>query len=396
MKKQMLYFIAMSMMIFLFSCASGGHKKDITSTAPVKEELIHINLPATGENKLNVSEFADTVIYVPLETNSQSFLRRIVQLQLTDKYIFINGFDRLLLFSKEGKFIRQIGRKGKGPGEYTFIFNFIVIQDTVFISSSYKRSLIKYTVNGDFLEEQPTSSQLARFNTTPDNRIVWYNQDKGNLVFFDRKLTQVDTISVDYNVSPERSTYSWWDDFDTYFQKSEHRLLFANYMSDTIWDISNGQKEIGYVLNLGKQLLPEDYRVEYSQGDFERFKRNATPYQKINLFETSSFLFLFQKGWIDKEINSTYLHDRSANTIRRFDSPAVFDDLVGKVNLSPDYTSNNCIIATINPVELIDELKKDQKQEKTDTGNPSPEWLKQMEKVRENDNQVLVIMPVRK
>jgi len=197
---------------------------------------------------------------------------------------------------------------------------------------------------------------------------------------------------VDYNVSKERSTYSWWDDFDTYFQKGEHRLLFSNYTSDTIWDVTNGKKEIGYILNLGSQLLPENYRVEYCQGDFDRFKKNATPYQKINLFETSSYLFLFQKGWIDNDIQSTYLQYRSANTIRKFESPTIFDDMVGKQNLSPDFTTDNCIVATISPVRLIEELKKDQK---TGEEAPSSLWLEQMAKVKENDNPILVIMPVR-
>jgi len=383
------------LVIIVVSCSFNSPKSaETTANRVVLKTPVFIDLHQKSESKLNVSEFADTVMYIPLETNSKLFLKRIKQIQITDKYIFINDRDQLLIFSKEGKFIRQIGKKGKGPGEHLLIFGFVVVQDTVYISSSGNRSLLKYNVNGNFLEGLPTLSQLPRFNVTPDNRIVSYIDIIGSLVFFDRKLNGNDTIAIDHNVSDKRAIYGWWDDFDTFFQKSERRLLFTNYMSDTIWDISKGRKDIGYIMNLGDQLLPEKYRVEYCQGDFNRFKKTAAPYQKINLFETSSFLFLFQKGWID-DINSTYIHDVAANTTRKFESPYIFDDLIGKLNLVPNYTSNNCIIATLNPVELIEELKKINKQNKTGVESPSPLWLKQMAMITENSNPILVIMPVR-
>ena len=385
------------LVIVVVSCSFNSPKSAETSANRVKLKTpVFIDLHQKSESKLNVSEFADTVMYIPLETNSKSFLKRVIQIQITDKYIFINGRDQLLLFSREGKFIRQIGKKGKGPGEHLLIFGFVVVQDTVYISSSGNRSLLKYNVNGNFLEGLPTLSQLPRFNVTPDNRIVSYIDISGRLVFFDRKLKGDATITIDHNVSDKRALYSWWDDFDTYFQKSEHRLLFTNYMSDTIWDISKGRKDIGYIMNLGDQLLPEKYRVENFLGDFQRFEKTAARYQKVNLFETPSFLFLFQKGWIEKnKINSTYIHDVAANTTRKFESPYIFDDLIGKLNLVPNYTSNNCIIAALNPIELIEELKKINKQNKTGVESPSPLLLKQMAKITENSNPILVIMPVR-
>lgn len=386
-------FILAILINICIGCSSNNQKNEQVKSGNNSKTSIYINLPETGENKLNVSEFADTVMYIPLETNAKSFFKRVIQIQITDKYIFINGRDQLLVFSKEGKFIRQIGRKGKGPGEHLLIFGFVVVHDTVYISSSGKRSLLKYNVTGNFLEEVPTLAQLPRFNVTPDNRIVSFIS--GKLIFFDRKLKGIDTITIAHNVSDKRASYSWWDDFDTFFQKSEHRLLFTNYMSDTIWDISNGRKDISYIMNLGDQLLPEKDRVEYCQGDFDRFKKNAASSQKINLFETPSFLFLFQKGWTDNDIQSTYLHDITANTIRKFETPYIFDDLVSKQNLVPNYTSNNCIIATLNPVKFIDELKKVNKPNKTGMESPSPLWLKQMAKITENDNPILVIMPVK-
>ncbi|VAW25165.1 hypothetical protein MNBD_BACTEROID01-356 [hydrothermal vent metagenome] len=298
-----------------------------------------------------------------------------------------------------GKFIRQIGKKGNGPGEYLIIFDFVVISDTIFISSTGKRSLIKYSVNGDFIEEFPTPGQhkMSWFSITPEKVFVSYNGlQNGKLYLFNKYLTKVDTVTIDYNAPKDSAPYMLADTYDYTFQNGgEKRFLFTNYMSDTVWYIHNCKKKIGYILNLGDKLLPEKYRYERLKGDFDRFMKVAIPYQKIKLLETPSFLFLFQKGWTEQNVNSIYVHDLAENTTLKYETSYIFDDLVGKQNLVPRYTSNNCILATINPIELKKELKNKRDYAKTGEDTPSPAWVEQINKVKEDDNQILVIMPVR-
>lgn len=381
------------LVVIWIGCSSPDQKKGLNTASDNLAKSVMIDLPKTGEARLNASEFADTVMYIPLETNSKSFIRAILKVEITDKYILTCGFDQILLFSRDGKFIRQIGRKGKGPGEYANIFGFAVNGDTVFITSTGKRSVIKYTVNGDFVEELPAPLQMVYFEVSPDNNIVCYNKTKGQLLFFDHKLHITDTLTIDYNLSDKREFYAYFDSFETYFQKSGHRLLFTNYMSDTIWEVSKRKKEIGYLTNLGDQLLPANYQIEYFNGDFERYKKTAAPYQKVKLIETPSYIFIFQKGWIDNNVNSAYFHDVATNTTGKLDSPTIFDDLVGKHTLDQKFFTNDCLVSTLNPVTLIKELKQADQQKTTNA--PSPLLVKQLANVKENDNPILVIMPVK-
>ncbi len=381
---------------FIIGCSSKSQeplKNKINSEN--KAPTTFIKLRQDGEQQLNVSEFADTVLYIPLETSSESLIRRITQVQLIGNRILLNCFDKLLLYSKSGKFIRQIGKKGKGPGEYLIIFGFDVINDTILISTTGKRSLLKYSFQGNFLGEQPTNSSWVNFSITPENNIIEYNNTIEALIFFDQKFNVIDTVFIDNNVSAKRAIYTWWDTFDTFFQKGTQKLFFTNYMSDTIWDISSGKKNIGYILNIGDKILPKKYQVEFFNGDSERFKRMAAPFQKVNLVETSKYLFLFQKGWIENNIHSIYIHDRIRNVTRKFETPYIFDDLVGYQNLIPRYSASNCIIATINPVELKESMKNKRSISKAEEDIQSPLWLKQMEQVNENDNPILVLMQVR-
>ncbi|MCG8309905.1 MAG: hypothetical protein MI975_21085 [Cytophagales bacterium] len=238
---------------------------------------------------------------------------------------------------------------------------------------------------------------MSWFDITPGKVFVSYTEiDRGKLYLFDNNLSSIDTITIDHNAPENPAPYMMVDPFDYSFQNgSERRLLFSSYMSDTIWDISNGRKNVGYILNLGDKLLPEKYRYSRFKGDFDRFQKVAAPYQKVKLMDTPSCLFIFQKGWTEQELNSIYIHDTAENTTHKYETPYIFDDLVGKRNLVPRYSSDNCIIATITPIELKEELKNKGIKFKSGENAPSPLWIEQMEKVKEDDNQILVLIPVR-
>lgn len=388
-------FVVLAASVLLGGCGSSTQKKtEKTNNSKVEKsaKTYHIHLPEKGEDTLRVSSFADTVLYVPLETNSQSLIRRIVQVQLTDQYIFVNSRHKLLMFDYNGKFIRQIWKSGRGPGEYLLIYRFRVVHDTVYISSTGKRSVAIYDTNGHFIKEQPTPMELAFFNVEPDGKFVAFDRPAGTLVEFDRQLNVLDTIVVEQNVSPKRTRWMVWDEFDSYFYKSRNRLLFTDYLNDTIWNISNGKKKVAYILNLGKKLLPWKFQSEYFDGDFNKFMKVAAAYDKIGFAPTSSYLFLMRKGYVAPELSSIYVRDLNSGMTRKFNTGFIYDDLVGKRNLMEPFSSHDCLMAVVNPFKLKEELKKKQAKSKVGKDAPSPAWLKQMSKVKEDDNPILVII----
>ncbi|MDO9341014.1 MAG: hypothetical protein Q7T72_10895, partial [Bacteroidales bacterium] len=48
-----------------------------------------LNFPESGEDTLKASYFADTVIYIPLETTTESFMDYIMQLWMDDSVILV-------------------------------------------------------------------------------------------------------------------------------------------------------------------------------------------------------------------------------------------------------------------------------------------------------------------
>lgn len=66
---------------------------------------------------------------IPLETNENSLIARINKIEIYNNWIFvIDNFkaNALHIFDKEGNYIKQIGRKGSGPGEYKQLSTFTI------------------------------------------------------------------------------------------------------------------------------------------------------------------------------------------------------------------------------------------------------------------------------
>ena len=56
---------------------------------------------------------------IVLEDTDESLLGKVDKLEVCDNNLYVLEKGRgLFLFNKQGKFIKMIGRQGKGPGEY--------------------------------------------------------------------------------------------------------------------------------------------------------------------------------------------------------------------------------------------------------------------------------------
>lgn len=364
-----------------------------TKTEDYKDSLL-LEFPDKGEDTLKVSYFADTVIYVPLETTKESLVGFSPQLWVNDSIILISGSkSEILMFNREGKFLRKIGKRGRGPGEYQEVFHFDVINDTIYISSTGKRSFIRYAFNGKFCDEIKLKFQPVVFNCTADNQLVYYNMFDGKIYVYKNIFVKPDTIPVEYGVSELRYNFTNGSDWRQYFQKTESGLLFTNYINDTIWEINGTNKEPAHILAIKDKLLPWNYQREYFKLDYEGWKRKAIQYIYIHPIEFQSFSIFFQIKWALGVTDAIYLKNNRTGEMRRFNYRYLYDDLVGKQNLrivSLTY-SPNYLITISQPAGKLRDLKK----EKGPSQMPSKLWLKKFQDIKEDDNPVLAFIKVK-
>jgi len=73
---------------------------------------------ARDQIAFNIGELFSSGQIVRLETKPEALIGRITELEVSNNYIVIyNQGGRILLFDRQGTFIRHIGQIGKGPFE---------------------------------------------------------------------------------------------------------------------------------------------------------------------------------------------------------------------------------------------------------------------------------------
>lgn len=350
----------------------------------------HINLQdEKSDELLSASSISDTVIYVPLETNNKSIFSYPWLIGMNDSYIVLSDKERILAFQRNGKFITEIGKKGKGPGEFLKISGLLLKADTVFIASLGKKALLKYTVKGEYLgavAEKHDAYYLKHLCKIPDSGYAWYDWMNGNIVYFDDNWKITDTLSVERNVSSRRQLRPSSASDDQYLIKSNGRVLFKDYKNDTIYEISSREKTPAIIFNLKEKLLPDNLQVEnFDVGNVpdERIK----PFQRINILETDSFVFVLQRSWIDTSQKPLFfVHNRSTKKTVQYTKPVIYDDIHGGMELPLFFYFDNTIISMVDYTDISGayELATIPKEKQF--------WKQLLTNINENSNPILVII----
>jgi hypothetical protein len=387
MKKIILLFAVLIIALLSIKCLSDKN---------VNTDIKILKFPESGEDTLKASYFADTVIYVPLETTKESFMYDIIQLWMNDSVILINCMrGDLLMFRQNGMFVRKIGKRGRGPGEYGSIFDFDVIRDTIYISSRGRRSLLRYKFDGTFCDEIKFNYQPVFFDNTADQKLACYDDTEGKVFVYNKKFYAPDTIVVEYGVTGGRYLYSLTDySFMTYLQKTPSGLLFNDYLNDTVWNITSDKKEPAFILDM-KDKLPRDKQVEFCKGDIRGWSKMAESYHLVHLIPFSSCMLIFQKHWMTGKYDAIYLNNNKTGEIKKFNTSYIYDDIVSKQKLSSiQFTySTDYLIAGIYPIKVLKDLNQNKENIRE---VPSLLWHNQMKTVKEDDNPILVLIKIKK
>lgn len=390
------YILLTLLIVALFStqCSSKKNSNQGDESAGSDKPVTQIlHFPESGEAYLKASYFADTLIYIPLETTKESLLdNSLSQVWMDSSFILINTRKSgLLLFQQDGKFLKRIGKQGRGPGEYGNIFHFDVLLDTIYVSSTSRRGFLRYTFDGTFCDEIKFNYQPVYFSTTADQKIACYQIEEGKIYLYSNIQSPPDTIVVEYGVSKGRYRWTYNDLHMQYLQKYSNGLLFYDYRSDTVWNITNNKKEPAFLINM-KNKLPYDKQIEFCNGNLQEWKQMVVSYQLVLIRPLSSCIFVFQKRWYKGWYDAIYVNNIQTGETKRFNKNWILDDIISQepINVINYAYSGDYLVATgYNHVT-------DSKQNKFSTGVPSPIWLDQMKTVKEDDNPILVKIKIKK
>lgn len=138
-------FLFISFLFFSFvSCKTNESER--TLVLGYDNEISSSNAP--------LSSFVKSIDVVPLQnSHSGAILTNPEKVVIDNDHCYVLDNNRLLCYDLNGDFVRFIGERGNGTGEYINIASFVLSNDTIHLLDSFKNSLLIFSSNGNFLYE---------------------------------------------------------------------------------------------------------------------------------------------------------------------------------------------------------------------------------------------------
>jgi hypothetical protein len=223
---------------FLNSCNKKNQSTNELSNTYA--ELITIELNKTFDNKTAFPAIINSLKSIVLETNESSLLVSVNKIRATKDHIYLldRSGKKVLMFDYSGNFIRVIGSKGHGPGEYPDIFDFDLdeIENKIWIYTPAKSSLITYDLLGNYLSEQRLNFGVYRFAYLNDDKFaffVGYFDDKNNNLKITNSQAQLLYESFNYGSIEYPMTFP----FTGGIVRNSTSVLYSDATSSLIYQI---------------------------------------------------------------------------------------------------------------------------------------------------------------
>jgi hypothetical protein len=371
-------------------------------------EIINIEEAFQNQQSAILSKFVSDVKYIPLELTSESAISDYPAI-IVDEYIIVrntglNNSTPLMLFNKEdGKFIRYIGKVGRGPNEYSSIVKdfYNIYTDQIYTADNALREIKILNLDGAVIDRfnilEISDPSLARgvrrisFDTylANDTFVSYINNSTGSieikLVLFDKE-----------NVLKIYPNYLKWGDSDPkknnspYFSPKffswDKNLFFKEMFNDTLFQVTQEALIPLFVFNLGKKGLP----YEQQNKIMPTFGQLDNNYFLIEDLDGNSNFMFFQLAYQLKTYTGFFDKKSKKTTICKFtenSASALIDDINNFMPLIPKaFTQNNEMICILNPMDVMNWIKKNP--EKAKILKAKMGWLNSLSF---NSNPIIVI-----
>lgn len=382
-----LIFIVFSILFIQSLCAQSGNKSKVT--------ILNLAESFSKQQEVSLSKFVDKITYIPLETNPEALIPEFGHFEVTEEFVIAKTGDRgkfrILLFDrKTGKFIRQIGKQGRGPGEFhiwsPLPFN-PVKKELYAIGASGE--ILVYNLSGSYIDkiqDKMLSTITHAFYSTIDSNIfVGYvpnfsGLEKKKLVLLSKEgVLKIFPNYLTWKSESKSGTIVAPFDF-VQFYRWDNKVNFIEAYCDTLYQITIDSLLPRYFFDWGKYNAPYSKQTDIKWYDY--FFIMDIDENKNYIFFRCVYLKEDYTGFIDKRNNNvTFCKIGASGT------SALKDDISGLMDVIPkDFTQENEMVYVIQPVKLMKWLKENP--EKAENARNKLSWLKNID---EFSNPVIAI-----
>lgn len=385
----MKWVIHIVLFVFIFStCNSGPEDKNDFYTIDFEQCL-------ATERAMKLSEIADTIEYLELKTPEDIIITRIFDIIPVGDELIIHSRNGVFKFTKGGEFVKQIGRQGQGPGEYSMIFRIAVdfIKREIILADSGK--VLFYDLDGNILRTEKFGT-LYRIGVS--DSILWVSEIADHTCKFiafalnqeGDTVASISNLRFGMNSLDEGTGISTAKLLKAFYHYKGSLFLKGKEINDTIYQIA-GKTSIPYAyLNMGKYKLPIEYEDWYS---WDEFNKQGFHYWGVPaVVEDNHYLYLFAlrfrsidgNNYGDNIENYRYIIYDKENETGFVVKDKITDDILGGPPIWPHWITEDYYMNVVEWHELSDEIEEGRY-------TLAPILKKQLSKFGNDTNQLIVI-----
>jgi hypothetical protein len=248
------------LVIFLFLVVSGNNKYPV-------ERITFSNYHPLDYGEKNLKP-----TYVLLENTKELSISQIDKFKYVNGKIYIldlSGVHHLSVFDTNGRFLRNIGERGKGADKFIRLCDFDVDnQDNVYLYDTQQMNMLVYNSRGELKWHKNTPFRAEAFNLLTDNQFIFSilrNSQNDN-------LNEDKLLITDSTFSIKKRFFNYKRDFlDNkltigLFRESSAGILYNKPVNDSLFLFNHqGEIEKCFFLDFGTNTPPEEYKNDYEK-----------------------------------------------------------------------------------------------------------------------------------
>jgi hypothetical protein len=336
---------------------------------------------------------------IPLETTDSSLIVRIKRIEIWNDNIFVlnelKSHNNILCFDLGGKFLFSIDRMGQGPGDYSYLGDFIIDENLnhLILVSENSRTL-HFDLQGNFLYDIVSNDIYypTHFIYLNDSTYLTYNdgslEPKNiSLLYLDAKTMNIKYMSNSIN--------------EFYYSAGNRPICINNNnvlcltFSDYIYDISNRDNVyIKYMLYFTNTQIENKKRLRINDLTDDEITKIITQYYFneedtfiVSMYENNEYLAFTCRNFIQKENkNVTYITFYNKADKKTYNSDNIDFD---------GFKLYNCGIRGINNQTfycVLPEISPDDKEKIKNSSIFSEIDKQKLLAQKEDDNPVLLLL----
>jgi hypothetical protein len=273
--------------------------------------------PYDAEEYVNLSEFADSIQCIRLQTDSSDILGRVREIIVKKRYIYAVDISQqmIFIFDKSGKFISKLSKHGQGPDEYNTMGPVFIDENEKFIEiinlSGSKTARMKYSnISFELIEAVPFPD--LTYNSCKRNNGFYYFAGQQLDNFIDGRQTNADLLILDANNNLTtlfdkhiETNHRYFSPNTESFTVNDKNELFASFMyNHTFYRLEAEEAYPIVSVDFGKQGVDNSIgsRSTEKQLDYiaEMDGVASFPVLNVNNSDIFSFSYYFKKGSKEK------------------------------------------------------------------------------------------------